>query len=172
MALFVGVPLLQGFAAASYTVSEVKNWLSKLKQPRWRPPNWLFGPVWSVLYTVMGVASWLVWREGGFAAQAVPLGLYCAHLIFNFAWTPIFFKAHRLDLALADLSVMLGLSVMATIEFFKVNPVAGYLMLPYIGWQMFAGALNYRIWRDNPKEGQDGPSTSGAPAAEHHVKTK
>lgn len=172
LALFVGVPLVQGIVAGLTTADEVKTWFSKLKQPRWRPPNWVFGPVWTALYTTMGVASWLVWRDGGFSARALPLTLYGVHLLFNFAWTPLFFKAHRLDLALADLAVMLGFSVAATVEYFKVNPVAGYLMVPYIGWQVFAAALNYKIWRDNPKAGQDGPSTSGTTTAQHIVKSK
>eukprot|EP00803_Ostreobium_quekettii_P005793 evm.model.scf_236.6 EVM.evm.TU.scf_236.6 scf_236:91748-94385(+) len=116
----------------------------------------------------MGIASWLVWRKGGFAAQALPLGLYGIHLLANYAWTPLFFGAHKLDWALADIAVMIGFSTLATVEFFKVEPAAGYLMVPYIGWQCFAAALNYRLWKDNPKAG-DEPSTS---ASEGPPKTK
>jgi TspO/MBR family len=72
-----------------------------LKKPSWTPPSWLFGPVWTALYTAMGVASWLVWREGG---GWVPLSLYGIQLLLNFAWSPIFFKQHDIGLALADIT--------------------------------------------------------------------
>lgn len=155
LALFIGVPLVQGAIGGMLTAKDVKDWFPTLKKPGWVPPNWAIGPLWSLFYTIAGVASSLIVKKGGFGAHAVPLSLYLAHFVFNFAWTPIFFKARNLGLAFADMLVMLGFTTLATIEYFKVNPVAGYLMASYVGWQCFVTALNYKIWRDNQTGGKE-----------------
>lgn len=94
-----------GFLGAQVTVPEVKHghWYKDLKKPSWNPPNWLFAPVWSALYVCMGTASWLVWRQGGFARNALPLSLYAANVAFNLLWSPMFFKYHKLGLSLGVL---------------------------------------------------------------------
>ncbi|CAD7702278.1 unnamed protein product [Ostreobium quekettii] len=151
LALFIGVPIVQGMVGGLLTGKDVKDWFPTLKKPKWTPPDWAIGPLWSTFYTITGVASWLVLKHGGYSAQALPLGLCAAQYVFNFAWTPIFFKARRLDIAFADVLVMLGFTGLATIEYFKVSPAAGGLMTSYVAWQCFVAALNYRIWKDNQK---------------------
>ena len=110
------------------------------------PPNWIFGPVWTALYTMMGIAAWLVWKQGGFATGRVALGLFLLQLVFNGLWSPLFFGRHSPGLALADIAC-LWVALLATIVAFKkAQPVAGWLLLPYGAWVTFACVLNFAIW--------------------------
>lgn len=143
----IAFPLSIGALIGVGLAPEVKGWYSTLRKPTWNPPNWIFGPVWSVFYTVMGVASWRVWKAGG---GAVPLSLYGAQLLLNFIWSPIFFKAHNLKAACADITALLGILVATVYEFSKVDETSAYLMIPYIGWVSFAAALTYKITELNP----------------------
>ena len=125
------------------------EWYDRLQKPSWNPPNWIFGPVWTVLYTTMAIAAWLVWKRGGFAAQRVALTLFLLQLLFNALWSPLFFVLHHPGLAFADL-LLLFLALVATVAaFWKARTLAGALLLPYLGWVIFAGALNLAIWRLN-----------------------
>ena len=90
------------------------EWYAQLRKPSWNPPGWIFGPVWTALYTMMAVAAWLVWRRGGFAAQRVPLGLFLLQLLLNAAWSPLFFGLHHPALAFVEI-VMLWLAILATV---------------------------------------------------------
>jgi tryptophan-rich sensory protein len=120
-----------------------------LAKPTWRPPNWLFAPVWTVLYFTIAISGWLVWREAGFAGAALPLAIYALQLVLNAAWTPIFFGLHRPDLGFLDI-VLVWLSIIATIAlFFPIHPAAALLLLPYLAWVTFAAALNFAVWRLN-----------------------
>ena len=123
-----------------------RPWYEKIKRPSWRPPNWVFGPVWTCLYAGMGFASYLVWRDGG---DTTCLALYSAQLLLNWAWTPIFFGLH--DARAASLEIcLLWVSVLACgLKFYSVNPVAGLLFLPYQLWVSLASALTFDIWRLN-----------------------
>ena len=99
---------------------------------------------------MMGVAAWLVWREGGWKTQTWPLAFFMLQWLFNILWTPLFFGAHRVGIAFADI-VMLWLALAATVIcFFRVSPRAGTLLLPYLAWVSFASVLNFTIWRLNP----------------------
>ncbi|XP_055352360.1 translocator protein-like [Paramacrobiotus metropolitanus] len=132
------------------------TWYERLRKPSWTPPNWVFGPVWTVLYGGMGAASWLVWRQGGGSTGTarIPLVLYATQLALNWAWSPVFFKYHRLGLAFATISA-LWINVAACIgSFYPISETAAYLMVPYLGWLTLAAAGNFRFWRDNP--GADG----------------
>ncbi len=126
------------------------EWYAQLQKPAWNPPNWIFGPVWTVLYAIMAVAAWLVWMRGGFAGRRAALALFLAQLLFNALWSPLFFGLHRPGIALADL-LLLWLALFATVAvFWKVHRVAGGMLLPYLAWVSFAGALNFAIWKLNP----------------------
>jgi len=154
LAGFIGVPLGMSVVGAITTAKEVKGWYTTLKKPSWTPPNWLFGPAWTTLYTCMGTASWLVFQQGGLAKQALPLAVYGAQLLANFAWTPLFFGKHEMGLAMVDNVAMWG-GIAACIKLFHpVSPAAAYLMVPYLGWVTYASALNYNIWANNPPEGK------------------
>lgn len=117
-----------------------------IKKPSWNPPNWIFGPVWSVLYTLMGYASWRVWKAGG---GALPLSLYAGQLVLNFMWSPLFFKVHDLRAASADITALIGLLAATILEFSKVDKLAAQLLLPYLGWTTFAAALTWNIYLNN-----------------------
>lgn len=149
------LPLL-GFIAACFLVATTGAffrpgaWYERLKKPSWRPPNRVFAPVWTVLYVMIAVSGWLIWREAGFAGAALPLAVYALQLVFNAAWTPLFFGLHRPDLGLVDI-VLLWLSIAATIVLFMpIHVGAASLLAPYLAWVTFAAALNFAIWRLNP----------------------
>lgn len=97
---FVALPLIGGFLSgrSSSDPNNMRGWYENLNFPPFRPPNWLFPPVWTAIYTCMGASSYLIWREGGFEEQALPLAVYGGQLLLNLAWTPIFFGKHRIGL--------------------------------------------------------------------------
>jgi len=123
------------------------DWYAALHKPSWNPPPWIFGPAWTLLYTLMAVAAWMVWRKVGFAR---PLGLYFIQLALNASWTPVFFGAHALGWALLVIIAM-WIAILATLLSFRiVSPLAGWLMVPYQLWVTFATALNFTLWQLNP----------------------
>lgn len=137
-------------AAATGVVFRPGEWYKQLDKPRWRPPDWLFAPVWTALYAMIALSGWFVWREAGFAGAVLPLSVYAAQLVLNAAWTPIFFGLHRPDLAMVEIA-MLWASILAVIVVFHpITPVAAWLLVPYLAWVSFASALNLSIWRRNP----------------------
>ncbi|XP_059469207.1 translocator protein-like [Neocloeon triangulifer] len=154
------LPNIGGWAATPFTIKATKSWYKTLNRPPWAPPDWAFGPVWTVLYTAMGFASYLVWRDGGgFTGRGrTALALYIAQLILNWAWAPIFFGLHSIGGGLIDIVLLYGTAGVASIAMFRINRTAGYLMVPYMLWLSLATALNYYIWRNNPStEEQDFP---------------
>ena len=137
-------------AAAAGAVFMPGDWYAALKKPSWNPPNWIFGPVWTALYTIMAIAAWLVWKRGGFAGQRVALSLFLVQLFFNTLWSPLFFGLHHPALAFVDI-VLLWLALLCTVvAFWKASPLAGALLVPYLAWVTFASALNFALWRLNP----------------------
>jgi tryptophan-rich sensory protein len=138
------------FLAASFgAVFMPGEWYGTLKKPAWNPPAWIFGPVWTALYTMMAMAAWLVWKREGFAGQRVALAFFLIQLLLNALWSPIFFGLHHALLAFADI-VLLWLAVLATVvAFWKARPLAGALLVPYLAWVTFASMLNFAIWSLN-----------------------
>ena len=125
------------------------EWYASLKKPSWNPPGWIFGPVWTALYTMMAVAAWRVWQRGGFRSQRRPLSLFLVQLAFNALWTPLFFGLHRPDLAFVGI-VLLWLAIAGTITaFWPVSRLAAWLLAPYRLWVTVAAALNFVLWRVN-----------------------
>jgi benzodiazapine receptor len=118
----------------------------RLNQPTWAPPSWIFGPVWTVLYVMIAVAGWLVWRRTGWTSA---LTVYAAQLILNAIWTPIFFDFGRYGLALADIVVLWALIVATIVLFLRKSLPAAALLLPYLAWVTFATCLNVAIWQAN-----------------------
>ena len=145
----VGWLALAFAAAAMGGLFRPAEWFAALQKPAWNPPGWIFGPVWTALYTIMAIAAWLVWRRGGFAGQRVALSLFLLQLAFNALWSPLFFGRHQPGLAFVDI-VLLWLALLGTvIAFWKARPLAGALLLPYLAWVTFASALNFAIWQLN-----------------------
>jgi len=125
------------------------EWYASLNKPAWNPPGWIFGPVWTALYTLMAVAAWLVWKRGGFATQRRPLALFLVQLALNAAWTPLFFGLHRPGLAFAEM-LLLWLAIAATLAAFRrVSRAAAWLLAPYLAWVSFAAVLNFTLWKLN-----------------------
>lgn len=124
-------------------------WYAALHKPFFTPPAWVFGPAWTTLYLLMGVAAWRVWREAGFAGAKLALTLFFVQLVVNAAWSPIFFGLRRMDLAFPVI-VALWLLIVATIlTFDQHDRPAAWLMAPYLAWVTFASALNLALWRMN-----------------------
>jgi len=135
------VPALIGFRFPA------PEYYARLQKPSWAPPGWLFGPVWTVLYALMGIAAWLVAAKGG--SSRTPLVLWGAQLGLNATWTPVFFGLRAPGLALVNI-VLLWLALVGTVlAFFSRRPLSGVLLIPYLAWVSFATALNFEIWRRN-----------------------
>jgi len=140
------LPYIGGFTGSFITRKNIKSWYENLDRPSWRPPNWLFGPVWTTLYGAMGYSSYLVYRGGG---GSLPLGLYASQLALNWAWTPLFFGSHNVKAAFYEVC-LLWLNVAACgVFFYQVDPAAGLLLVPYQAWLTLAAALNYSVWTRN-----------------------
>lgn len=123
----------------------------ELVRPYWAPPPSVFGPVWTVLYVLMGIAAWLVWRVGGFRAARSALTLFLVQLTLNSLWSWLFFGWHRGAWAFVDILLLWALIVATLIAFWRIRPLAGALLVPYLLWVTFASALNYAVWQLNPQ---------------------
>ncbi|MFC5524348.1 TspO/MBR family protein [Rhodanobacter ginsengisoli] len=148
----IGWLLLSFAAAATGALASVQaaSFYQQLVQPTWAPPASVFGPVWSALYAMMGIAAWLVWREGGWRRQRSALTLFVLQLAINALWSWLFFAWHHGALAFADIVVLWLLIAATLISFWRVRPLAGALLLPYLCWVSFAAALNFAVWHLNP----------------------
>ena len=149
----VGWLVLSFAASAVGAVASIQaeSFYAQLAQPVWAPPPSVFGPVWTVLYALMGIAAWLVWRSGGFRTNRQALTLFLLQLAFNAVWSWLFFAWHLGVLSLADILVLWILIVATLVSFWRVRPLAGALLIPYLLWVSFAAALNYSLWQLNPK---------------------
>jgi benzodiazapine receptor len=145
---FILVTLLVGAGASVFAQAAIPTWYAALRHPAIAPPNWLFAPVWTTLYVLMAVAAWRVWRITG--TKSPEMAAYAFQLFLNFTWCAIFFGLHRIGFALTEIIAM-DLAVLATaIAFFRRDRLAGLLMLSYLGWALFAAALNQGFWALNP----------------------
>jgi tryptophan-rich sensory protein len=125
------------------------DWYATLVKPAFNPPAWVFAPVWTLLYLMMGIAAWLVWRERGVPRAAPAFALFLVQLALNAAWSWLFFGLHRIAWALVDLAA-LWLAIGATLlAFWSHRPLAGLLLVPYFLWVSFAALLNFEFWRLN-----------------------
>lgn len=122
----------------------------QLSRPDWAPPPSVFGPVWTILYLLMAIAAWLVWRDRGFARAGGALGLYLVQLAANALWTWLFFAWQMGSMAFLEILVLWVLIVATIVAFWRIRRSAGLLMLPYLAWVTFAAMLTYSIWQRNP----------------------
>ncbi|MEL6662230.1 MAG: TspO/MBR family protein [Pseudomonadota bacterium] len=141
--------LALNFAAASAgAIFKPGTWYEALEKPGWTPPNWAFPVVWTVLFIMNAVAGALVWQAAGLG---LAIGVYIISLVFNFAWSGLFFGARRMDLGMVDVS-LLWLSIAATMAlFWPISPLASALQAPYLVWVTIAAALNLRVMQMNPR---------------------
>ncbi len=151
MAALLGFLLAVAAAGASGAIFRPGDWYESLDKPDWRPPNWLFGPVWLALYICIALSGWLAWRAVGFAGAPAAFALYGLQLVLNFLWSALFFGLRRMDLALAEMA-LLWLSIAGLIAAFApISTLAALLLAPYLAWVSVAFALNLSILRRNAR---------------------
>jgi tryptophan-rich sensory protein len=149
LAAWIGVCFLAAAVGSLATTSSVNGWFATINKPTWNPPNWIFGPVWTTLFLMMGVAAWLVWKKSGFKNAKFELGWFLFHLLLNVLWSVLFFGMQQMGMACIEI-VVLWLSIAATIFLFhRHSKMAAGLLVPYLMWVSFATFLNYTIWRLN-----------------------
>lgn len=142
----ISLPLLLGTIAGFITSSNIETWYVGLTKPHFNPPNWLFGPVWTMLYILMGISLYRIVGEAPGEKKKVALRAFFIQLGLNFAWSFIFFYYHQTGLALFEI-VILWLAILAMIvSFYRLNHLSAYLQLPYLLWVTFATVLNASIW--------------------------
>lgn len=144
--LLFGAPLLAGAVGALATTG-APDFYSALAKPSWAPPPQVFGPVWGVLYLLMGAAAFLVWKAHGWTESLL---LFRAQLVFNALWSWLFFYFRLGTASLIDIVLLLLMILALAVWFFRLRPLAGVLLVPYAGWVGFATALNYAIVAANP----------------------
>lgn len=155
---FVLVAELAGILGSVFTAPQIGTWYAGLVKPELAPPNWVFAPVWTTLFALMGVAAYLVWRRGAGAARRLALTLFFVQLALNALWSFIFFGStsltinglNNIGVAFIEITV-LWLAILATIlAFRRISRTAAWLLAPYLLWVTWAAYLNYRIWTLNP----------------------
>jgi tryptophan-rich sensory protein len=122
------------------------DWYARLAKPDWTPPGYLFGPVWTSLYTMMGISAWLLWRRVGLPGSKIAFILFFAQLILNGMWSWLFFGLHKPGLAFIELCLLWIMIFGTLIAFWRVYLPSGILLVPYLVWVSFAAALNFSIW--------------------------
>lgn len=153
---FIGLVtwLLVTFIAAglgAWASIEAGSFYQQLERPSWAPPGSVFSPVWTTLFVLMAVAAWQVWRMAGFASARTALLLYLVQLVFNVLWSWLFFAWHLGGWAFADVILLWGLILATLIAFWRINRLAGMLLVPYLLWVGFAITLNFSVWQLNPQ---------------------
>ncbi len=141
---------MAGFIGSIFTTKSIPTWYASLERPSIAPPNWVFAPVWTTLFVLMGISAFMIWRLGLKRKDVkVALGFFIAQLVLNTLWSVIFFGLRSLGGAFFEI-VILWLSILFTIIlFFKISRPAAYLLFPYIAWVSFASYLTYSYWALN-----------------------
>ncbi|MGB7546744.1 MAG: TspO/MBR family protein [Terracidiphilus sp.] len=132
-----------------WTTVEIPSWYRTLARPAFAPPDWVFGPVWSLLYALMAIAAWQVWQSAPSQLRAWGLALFVAQLALNLAWSWIFFRQHAIGAAAVEVVLMWAVIGVTVAVFSRVAPLAAWLMAPYLAWVSFAAVLNVAFWRLN-----------------------
>ena len=149
---FIGCFALSYLTAAAGSIASVqaRTFYAELTQPAWAPPGWLFGPVWTLLYSMMAISAWLVWRRRVFSAARLALGLFVIQLVINALWSWLFFSWHLGVAAFVDIVLLMGLILLTMVHFWRHSRLAAYLLIPYFFWVCFAAFLNFSVWQLNP----------------------
>lgn len=146
----VAVCVVLGAAGGLITAPQIESWYTTIEKPWFTPPNWVFGPVWTVLYALQGIAAWLLWREGlEHRTVRVALGLFVAQFVLNVLWSPAFFGLESPALGLVIIVPLWVAIVLTMLASRRVDSRAALLLLPYLAWVSFATVLNYAIWTLN-----------------------
>ena len=138
------VPFLVGLMGSLFTTADtLGNWYADLNKPFFNPPNWIFGPVWTTLYIMMGISAYLVWQKDiNSKAVRIVLACFIVQLFLNAIWTPLFFGLHSPLLGLIDIVLLLNAIIVTIFAFFQISRIAALLLIPYLAWVSFATVLN------------------------------
>jgi translocator protein len=148
--LAIAIPLAVGFISGFFTITGVGSWYQTIQRPSWNPPGWIFGPVWTTLYVMMGIALYLIWKaDTSRNLKNYAILLFALQLTLNFLWSFIFFNQHQPGWAFAEIVALWVLILFTIFAFAKINSLAAWLLVPYISWVSFAAILNYSIWKLN-----------------------
>ncbi len=149
LALFVGLCLGIGGLGGAVTAESVTTWYTTLDKPSFNPPNWIFGPVWTTLYVLMGIAAWRVWRAADRDTARGALAVFALQLAVNLGWSVAFFGLRHPGLAVVVILALDLLVLSTALMFRRIDRLAAWLFVPYLAWIAFATALNIAIWRLN-----------------------
>lgn len=148
--LAVGINVI-GFLAGQVAGSGYGNpWFDQLNEPPFMPPGWLFGTAWTILYALLGIAAAMIHALPKTPERKSALTVFWSQMLLNFTWTPVFFGAHDMELGQIILLVLVLMSAIAAGKFYRLKPLAGLLMIPYLGWLIFATVLNNAFVDLNP----------------------
>lgn len=145
----VTLTVVLGAVGGLVTAAEIPTWYAGLTKPSFNPPNWLFGPVWTLLYILMGISCFLVWKHPASPGRNGALTIFIIQFALNFCWSFIFFGMHETGWALAEMMVLWVTILLTIFSFAKYSKTAAWLLVPYISWVSFAMLLNGAIWRLN-----------------------
>lgn len=137
-------------AAGSLASAQAGDFYAQLNLPAWAPPAGVFGPVWSVLYLLIAISGWIAWRENGLSGARTAFTLFFSQLLLNALWTWLFFAWRMGAVAFVEILILWVLIIATTVSFWRIKPLAGMLLLPYLGWVSFAAALTFSVWQRNP----------------------
>ncbi|MDZ4796109.1 MAG: TspO/MBR family protein [Bacteroidota bacterium] len=144
------IPVAIGATAGFFTTTGVGSWFQTINKPSWNPPSWIFGPVWTTLYILMGIALFLVWKSDASEVQKkTAILLFAVQLVLNFCWSFIFFNQEQPGWAFVEIVVMWVAILLTIFAFGNISKTAAWLLVPYISWVSFATILNYTIWKLN-----------------------
>jgi tryptophan-rich sensory protein len=148
--LSIAIPLVFAFTEGILTYAEIPGWYAQLKKPKWNPPQWSFGPIWTCLYLLMGISLYIIWTAPVEESVRRPaLILFFLQLTLNLFWSIIFFKRHQIGMALADILTLWLLIFFTIVSFANISTQASWLLSPYFIWVSFGCFLNYQIWKKN-----------------------
>jgi len=150
LVIAIAISELAGIIGSVFTAPSITGWYAGIIKPALNPPSWVFGPVWTTLFVLMGISAFLIWKKGLDRKDVkIALGIFLGQLVLNTLWSIIFFGLHSPGGALVEI-VFLWFAILATIiTFFKISQPAAWLLVPYIFWVSFAMYLNYAIWSLN-----------------------
>ena len=142
----IALPLLVGFTSGFFTETSEGSWYQSINKPAWNPPGWLFAPVWTTLYLLMGIAFYLVWKAPAGDNRKTAILLFAGQLLLNFFWSFIFFRLQQPGWAFVEIAVLWIAILLTIFSFATISKTAAWLLVPYISWVSFAAILNYTIW--------------------------
>ena len=144
------LPLVVGGLSGFFTTSSISGWYTTINKPSFNPPNWIFGPVWTLLYIMMGIALFIIWKsETDAVLKKQALIFFFIQLVINFCWSLLFFFCESPGWALIDIVLMWVFILLTIFSFSKISSLSAWLLVPYISWVSFAAVLNFAIWKLN-----------------------